>query len=159
MHIVPMFNSNTGFKPMTTTFDAAKVTITRKRFSQTQGEVLVEYDGHRIEQYGDKYEIRNGEWVGYADEIWIEAAKREAIARGLATAPAPVFEAGKVYKTRSIVDADYWVTIEVVSRTAKTVKAKVSGKLKTLRVAIGYDGAETVKPWGSYSMCPVISAA
>lgn len=139
-------------------FDASKVKITRIPFSATQGEVLVEYDGHRIEQYGDNIRIVNGEWVGVHDEIFVEAAKREAIARGLATAPAPVFVEGKTYKTRSIVDSDHWVTLEVVSRTAKTIKAKVGNKLKTLRISPGWDGAETVKPWGSYSMCPVISA-
>ncbi|WP_458392364.1 hypothetical protein [Sinorhizobium medicae] len=71
------------------TFEAAKVVITRKRFSATQGEVLIEYDGVRIEQFGDKIELRDGEWTGYDDAFWIQVAKREAIARGLATEPTP----------------------------------------------------------------------
>lgn len=152
---------------MTNAFDAAKVTITRKRFSITQGEVLISYDGVTIEQYGDKIEFRNGVWDGYDDAFWMGIAKREAIARGLAvepTPPAPAlvqFEAGRSYSTRSIVDADHIITIEVLSRTAKTIRVRTSGgKEKTLRVAPGWDGvAERVKPWGSYSMCPIISAA
>ncbi len=70
-------------------FEASKVVITRKRFSATQGEVLIEYNGIRIEQYGDKIELRDGEWAGYDDDFWMEVAKREAIARGLATEPTP----------------------------------------------------------------------
>lgn len=68
------------------------------------------------------------------------------------------FEAGKTYATRSIVDSDYMVTIEVLARTAKTLRVRTSGKEKTLRIAPDYSGNESVKPWGSYSMCPVISA-
>lgn len=64
------------------------------------------------------------------------------------------FEAGKTYSTRSIVDSDYMVAITVASRTAKTIKTTAG---KTLRVA-DFDGAECVKPWGSYSMCPIIRA-
>ncbi|MBY3055054.1 hypothetical protein HF263_03040 [Rhizobium leguminosarum] len=69
-------------------FDAAKVTITRKRFSATQGEVLVEYDGKRLEQYGDNIKLaRTGAWEGEPDAYWIAVAEREAVARGLASAP------------------------------------------------------------------------
>ncbi|RWC28138.1 MAG: hypothetical protein EOS70_27900 [Mesorhizobium sp.] len=64
------------------------------------------------------------------------------------------FEPGKTYKTRSICDSNCWFSITVASRTAKTLKT-VEGK--TLRIG-SYDGAETVKPYGSYSMAPVISA-
>lgn len=70
------------------------------------------------------------------------------------------FEPGNTYSTRSIVDADYTVSIEVISRTAKTIKAKSGGKVKTFRTSpCPSTGAETVKPWGSYSMCPIIRAA
>ncbi|QKC89973.1 hypothetical protein EB230_17340 [Mesorhizobium sp. NZP2234] len=64
------------------------------------------------------------------------------------------FEAGKTYKTRSICDSNCWFSITVASRTAKTIKT-VDGK--TLRIG-SYGGSETVKPHGSYSMAPVISA-
>jgi hypothetical protein len=70
-------------------FDAAKVKITRKRFSATQGEVLVEYDGRRIEQYGDNIKLaETGAWEGLTDAHWIAIAEREAVKRGLAAEPA-----------------------------------------------------------------------
>ena len=65
-------------------FDPAFVAIERKRFSVTQGEVLVFYNGHRIEQYGDKISLCIDEWKGYPDAHWIALAYREAIARHLA---------------------------------------------------------------------------
>lgn len=64
------------------------------------------------------------------------------------------FQPGKTYQTRSIVDADHWVRVTVVSRTAKTIK---TDKGKTLRIFV-LDGVERVKPWGSYSMCPIVGA-
>lgn len=70
-------------------FDPALVTITRKRFSVTQGEVLIEYAGQRIEQYGDAIALRDGEWRGYSDDFLMNVAKREAIERGLASEPTP----------------------------------------------------------------------
>lgn len=64
------------------------------------------------------------------------------------------FEAGKTYQTRSIVDADHWVRVTVVKRTAKTI---TTDRGKTLRI-FTMDGVERVKPWGSYSMCPIVGA-
>lgn len=139
----------------TAAFDPNLVTITRKRFSVTQGEVLVEYAGGKLGQYGDKIEFIDGEWKGYDDSFWMDVAKREAAKLGLAAA---TFEAGKTYWTRSIVDADHVVSIDVLSRTAKTLRVRTGGKEKTLRVSPSYEGHESVKPWGSYSMCPVITA-
>lgn len=68
------------------------------------------------------------------------------------------FQAGHTYFTRSITDHNTIVEVEVVSRTAKTIKAQTAKGVKTLRVG-EYDGKETVKPWGSYSMCPVVDAS
>lgn len=64
------------------------------------------------------------------------------------------FKAGSTYTTRSICDYDCIISITVAKRTAKTITT-AEGKL--LRIA-AYDNAETVKPWGSYSMAPVIRA-
>lgn len=64
------------------------------------------------------------------------------------------FEAGKTYSTRSICDSECIISVTITSRTAKTVK---TGNGKTLRIGT-YDGAEFVKPHGSYSMAPIISA-
>lgn len=64
------------------------------------------------------------------------------------------FEAGKTYYTRSVCDHDHIIRVKIVSRTTKTVK---TDKGKTFRVYV-YDGVERFKPWGSYSMCPIIGA-
>lgn len=64
------------------------------------------------------------------------------------------FEAGQTYSTRSPCDHDTVISISVFSRTTKTIKTACG---KTLRIA-EYEGHETVKPWGSYSMAPVIKA-
>lgn len=64
------------------------------------------------------------------------------------------FEAGKTYYTRSVCDHDHIIRVKIVGRTAKTVK---TDKGKTFRVYV-YDGVERFKPWGSYSMCPIIGA-
>lgn len=74
-------------------------------------------------------------------------------------APKPAmrqFEAGKTYSTRSIGDHNCIISVTVARRTAKTI---ITTEGKRLRVSPGWAGeAETVKPWGRYSMCPVITA-
>ena len=64
------------------------------------------------------------------------------------------FEAGKTYYTRSVCDHDHIIRVKIVGRTAKTVK---TDKGKTLRIYV-YEGVERVKPWGSYSMAPIVGA-
>jgi len=66
-------------------FDPALVTIVPKRFSTTQGEVLLSYNGQCIEQYGDSIKLIGRDWKGYPDTFWMAVAYREAIERGLAT--------------------------------------------------------------------------
>lgn len=66
-------------------FDPALVTIEQKRFSHTQWEILVCYNGQRIEQYGDKIELTGKEYRGYPREVWMAVAYREAIARDMAS--------------------------------------------------------------------------
>jgi hypothetical protein len=66
-------------------FDPALVTIEPKRFSVTQGEVLLSYDGQRIEQYGDSIKLIGRDYKGIPDAVWMAVAYREAIGRGLAT--------------------------------------------------------------------------
>jgi hypothetical protein len=56
------------------------------------------------------------------------------------------FEIGKTYFTRSIGDADCIITLEVISRTAKTIKGRTDRGVQTFRVS-EYDGVEQVKPW------------
>lgn len=68
------------------------------------------------------------------------------------------FEVGVTYYTRSIGDHNCIFTIKVVKRTAKTVTVIVDDReTKTLRPSI-YQGAESVKPHGSYSMAASIDA-
>lgn len=65
------------------------------------------------------------------------------------------FQAGKTYTTRSACDQNCIFSITVAKRTAKTITTTTG---KSLRVGV-YDGAEFVRPMGSYSMAPIISAA
>ena len=67
------------------------------------------------------------------------------------------FEVNKKYWTRSACDHDCIFTMEVISRTEKTIKADVDGAVKTLRIKTDSRG-EYVLPYGRYSMCPVIEA-
>jgi hypothetical protein len=67
-----------------------------------------------------------------------------------------MFKTGKTYTTRSIGDHNCIISITVDSRTAKTIKAKINGENKTLRIK-ERDGFEFVMPWGNYSMAPIIS--
>ena len=68
-----------------------------------------------------------------------------------------MFEAGKTYSVRSACDYDSVFTIKVLSRTPKTIRAKVRNEEKTLRIGTR-EGREFVKPFGSYSMAPTIFA-
>ena len=69
------------------------------------------------------------------------------------------FETGKTYATRSISDYDCIFDLTVISRTEKTIKAKVGGfGIKTLRISTKYTNNESVYPLGKYSMSPSIEA-
>lgn len=68
------------------------------------------------------------------------------------------FELNNTYTTRSIGDADCIIELPVLGRTAKTIQTLVFGERKTLRV-FEIDGVECVRPWGSYSMAPIVRAA
>lgn len=62
------------------------------------------------------------------------------------------FVPGSAYWCRSIGDADCIITLKVLARTAETARG-----VKTFRVSV-YNGVEQVKPWGSYSMAPILGA-
>jgi hypothetical protein len=57
-------------------------------------------------------------------------------------------------KGRSPGDADCIITLTVAKRTAKRITT-TDGKVLGVQII---DGIERVKPWGTYSMCPVIGA-
>lgn len=76
------------------------------------------------------------------------------------------FETNKTYYTRSIGDHNCIIEMKVLSRTDKTITAydehsKTNRKFK-INIIDNYasngDPCETIKPWGSYSMCPTLSA-
>ena len=71
------------------------------------------------------------------------------------------FQAGKTYQARFICDYDSKINLNVISRTAKTIKATINEELKviTLRVNTRFSDFEQVSPFGTYSMSPVVSAS
>ena len=83
------------------------------------------------------------------------------------------FEIGTIYATRSIVNHDCKIEYECIARTAQTVtlkavdaagaahRANFGEEIKKYRIspkASQYRDAETVYPWGIYSMAPSLSA-
>jgi hypothetical protein len=71
------------------------------------------------------------------------------------------FHAGTTYTTRSIGDANCIIAAKVISRTAKTVKVEfdnaIGDRTQSFRIK-EYNGIEFFKPWGNYSMSPVMTA-
>ena len=76
------------------------------------------------------------------------------------------FETGKTYTTRLITNHDSIISFYVIKRTDKTVTVmgdfmdNCAIKRKAphvMRVAVFQD-VENFKPWGRYSMCPIVSA-
>lgn len=70
------------------------------------------------------------------------------------------FIVGNTYWTRSIGDSECIFEMTVIARTPKTIRVAIKHRdgVKTLRPFIDYNGHEAVKPFGSYSMCAIISA-
>ncbi len=68
------------------------------------------------------------------------------------------FEVGKTYRTRSIVDYDTIFLFHIVARTAKTVTfTQHDGEPKKRGIYL-YENVEQFKPFGTHSMCPIVSA-
>lgn len=69
------------------------------------------------------------------------------------------FQIGKSYACRSLSDYNLVYSFTVLDRTAKTLTVKVRGNIVKRRIAI-YTGdtLEHFKPFGTYSMCPVVYA-
>lgn len=65
------------------------------------------------------------------------------------------FVTGNTYKTRSIGDSNCIISVTVANRTEKTL---TTSEGKKLRIGL-WGGIEFVKPWGSYSMAPIVRAA
>lgn len=67
------------------------------------------------------------------------------------------FQVGTTYATRSIGDHDCIHSFTITARTAKTITTKVHGKVVKRGLSV-FEGVEQFKPFGSYSMCAIISA-
>ncbi len=69
------------------------------------------------------------------------------------------FEVGATYATRSICDSECIFKITIIKRTEKTVTIdKGNGKVQRCKIYKHLRDAETIYPYGIYSMCPVIDA-
>jgi hypothetical protein len=74
------------------------------------------------------------------------------------------FEVGKTYRTRSICDHDCIYEFKVVARSAKTItiESDMRGvQRRGVYIGEGWNSpapVESCKPFGTYSMCPVIRA-
>lgn len=64
------------------------------------------------------------------------------------------FEVGKTYSTRSVCDHNFVISVTIASRTARTVTTTAG---KTFRPYV-YDGVESIKPQGNFSMAPIVRA-
>ena len=60
----------------TRTYDPSLLSIVPNRFSATQGEIELVYDGERLEQYGDRIVLTASGWAGYPAAFWHVAAER-----------------------------------------------------------------------------------
>jgi hypothetical protein len=68
-----------------------------------------------------------------------------------------IFQVGQTYATRSIGDHECIFSFKILARTAKTVTTEVHGKVVKRGLSM-WDGVETFKPFGTYSMCAIIRA-
>ena len=71
------------------------------------------------------------------------------------------FEIGKAYSMRSACDHNCVWTYTVTDRTEQTVTitdGKITKKCRIVKNLSEWRGAETVRPLGNYSMCPLLTA-
>lgn len=76
------------------------------------------------------------------------------------------FETGKTYKTTLATSHDTTLYFTVVKRTAQTVTLRGTVEagedgVRTYRISkklSEHIGAEVIKPWGDYSMAPILKA-
>lgn len=71
------------------------------------------------------------------------------------------FEIGKSYTHGWIGDSDLFTTWTVIKRTAQTITITTGRETKTCRIIKGLSEirkAESIFPYGQYSMAPILSA-
>ncbi len=64
------------------------------------------------------------------------------------------FETGQTYSTRSVCDHDCIISVTITKRTAKSITTSEGKRFFVFE----YCGVEQIKPWGSYSMAPIVAA-
>lgn len=69
------------------------------------------------------------------------------------------FIVGKTYATASLCDSECIYLITVTKRTAQTVWFIYFNEEKSRRIFADYNGNEAIRPFGSYSMAPIINAS
>ena len=67
------------------------------------------------------------------------------------------FQVGETYETRTLCDHECVFSFTIEARTAKTVTTRVSGKTVRRGVYL-WDEVEQFRPYGTYSMCPIVGA-
>lgn len=71
------------------------------------------------------------------------------------------FEIGKTYTHGWIGDSSLFTTWTVIARTAQTITIKHNDEIKKVKIIkqlSEWNRAETVRPFGLYSMCPTLTA-
>lgn len=67
------------------------------------------------------------------------------------------FEVGKTYYDRAASDWNTVYRFTILARTEKTVTIEVYGQRVRRGISV-YEGIEKFKPFGTYSMCAIVSA-
>ena len=71
------------------------------------------------------------------------------------------FEIGKEYTHGWVGDSDLFTTWQVIKRTESTITIQHNDEIKTCKIIkklSEWDDAECVRPFGKYSMCPILRA-
>lgn len=71
------------------------------------------------------------------------------------------FEVGKKYTHGWISNSELFTTWEVIRRTEQTITITDGTETKTCKIVkkiSEWRGAECVRPFGNYSMCPILEA-
>lgn len=71
------------------------------------------------------------------------------------------FEVGKKYTHGWISNSEHFTTWEVTKRTKQTITITDGTETKTCKIVkklSEWRGAECIRPFGNYSMCPILEA-
>ena len=69
-----------------------------------------------------------------------------------------LFEVGKTYETKLINSSNSTISVTVTARTAKTITDQNGKRFGVIKRLSAYNNAETIRPLGNYSMCPIVRA-